>query len=74
MSIRSINKYTVIKRYSLGKRMYDTLDTLYIQELDSKNHEPQKVFNSHKEYVTDISADIYLSLNKEFIVQSADNY
>ena len=54
--------------------MYDTLDTLYIQELDSKNHEPQKVFNSHKEYVTDISADIYLSLNKEFIVQSADNY
>ncbi len=71
MPIRSINKYTVIKRFSLGKRMYDIEDTIYIQEYDQKNQEPQKVFNSTKEYVTDISADMYLSLDKEFIVESA---
>lgn len=48
MSIRSINKYTVIKRFSLGKMLYDKLDTIYIQEHDSKNGEPQKVFNGKK--------------------------
>ncbi|MCB0374189.1 MAG: hypothetical protein KDD31_14345 [Muricauda sp.] len=73
MAIRSINKYTVVKRFSLGKRMYDKLDTIYIQEQDIQNGEPQKVFNGEKEYVTDISSDIYLSLSKGFIVLSADN-
>ncbi|AEM70672.1 hypothetical protein Murru_1632 [Allomuricauda ruestringensis DSM 13258] len=68
MSIRSINKYTVIKRFSLGKMLYDKLDTIYIQEHDSKNGEPQKVFNGKKEYVMDISSGIYLSLCKGFIV------
>lgn len=73
MPIRSINKYTVVKRFSLGKRMYDKLDTIYIQEHDPVNKEPQKVFNAEKEYVTDISTDMYLSLSKEFILQSVDN-
>lgn len=72
-AIRSINKYTVIKRFSLGKRMYDKLETIYIQEHDPKNGETQKVFNSDKEYVIDISADIYLSLSQDFIVRSVDN-
>lgn len=53
--------------------MYDKLDTIYIQEHDSVNKEPQKVFNAEKEYVTDISTDMYLSLSKDFIVQSVDN-
>ena len=53
--------------------MYDKLDTIYIQEQDIQNGEPQKVFNGEKEYVTDISSDIYLSLSKGFIVLSADN-
>ncbi len=73
MPIRSINKYTVIKRFSLGKRMYDVLDIIYIQEHDLNILEPQKVFNDKKEYVTDISSDMYLSLRKGFIVQSIDN-
>ncbi len=73
MPIRSINKYTVVKRFSLGKRMYDKLDVIYIQEHDSMNREPQKVFNAEKEYVTDISPDMYLSLCKGFIVQNAEN-
>lgn len=73
MTIRSINKYTVVKRFSLGKRMYDKLDTIYIQEQDTTHGEPQKVFNSDKEYLTDISSDIYLALKKGFIVQSKDN-
>lgn len=72
-AIRSINKYTVIKRFSLGKRMYDKLETIYIQEHDLQNGESQKVFDSDKEYVIDISADIYLALNKDFIVRSVDN-
>lgn len=72
-AIRSINKYTVIKRFSLGKRMYDKLETIYIQEHDHQNGESQKVFTSDKEYVIDISADIYLALNKDFIVCSVDN-
>lgn len=73
MPIRSIHKYIVIKRFSLGKRMYDLEDIIYIQEHDSKNKEPQKVFHSTKEYVTDISSDMYLSLKDTFIVQSADS-
>ncbi|WP_036381817.1 hypothetical protein [Muricauda sp. MAR_2010_75] len=73
MPIRSINKYKVIKRFSLGKRMYDIEDVIYIQEHDPKNQEPQKVFNCTKEYVTDISSDMYLSLNNTFIVQSINN-
>ena len=73
MPIRSINKYIVVKRFSLGKRMYDIQDVLYIQEHDPKNQEPQKVFNSDKEYVTDISADMFLSLNDRFVAQHMDN-
>ena len=53
--------------------MYDKLDVIYIQEHDSMNREPQKVFNTDKEYVTDISPDMYLSLCKGFIVQNAEN-
>jgi hypothetical protein len=68
MPIRSINKYTVIKRFSLGKKLYDKLDTIYVQEHDPVNMEPQKVFNGEKEYVTDISSDVYLSLRKGFII------
>ena len=55
MAIRSINKYIVLKRFSLGKVLYDKLDTIYVQEHDPANKEPQKVFNGEKEYVTDIS-------------------
>lgn len=73
MPIRSINKYSVIKRFSLGKRMYDQLEIIYIQEHDALHEEPQKVFDSQKEYVTDISADIYKCLRKGFIVPSGDN-
>lgn len=53
--------------------MYDKMETIYIQEHDPKNGETQKVFNSDKEYVIDISADIYLSLSQDFIVRSVDN-
>ena len=67
MAIRSINKYIVLKRFSLGKMLYDKLDTIYVQEHDPVNKEPQKVFNGEKEYVTDISSDVYLSLRKGFI-------
>lgn len=68
MAIRSINKYTVVKRFSLGKVLYDKLDTIYVQEHDPVHKEPQKVFNGEKEFVTDISSDVYLSLRKDFIV------
>ncbi|MHA7865430.1 hypothetical protein [Flagellimonas marinaquae] len=72
MPIRSINKYTVIKRFSLGKKLYDKLDTVYVQEHDPINKEPQKVFNGEKEYVTDISSDVYLSLRKGFIIDEQE--
>lgn len=49
------------------------METIYIQEHDNQNGESQKVFNSDKEYVIDISADIYVALNKDFIVRSRDN-
>ncbi|MDC6361777.1 MULTISPECIES: hypothetical protein [Flavobacteriaceae] len=73
MIIRCIHKYTVVKRFSLGKRLYDKMETIYIQEHDHQNGESQKVFNSDKEYVIDISADIYVALNKDFIVRNRDN-
>ena len=72
MAIRSINKYIVLKRFSLGKVLYDKLDTIYVQEHDPVNKEPQKVFNGEKEYVTDISSDVYLSLRKAFIIDDQE--
>lgn len=72
MAIRSINKYIVLKRFSLGKMLYDKLDTIYVQEHDPVNKEPQKVFNGEKEYVTDISSDVYLSLRKGFIMDDQE--
>mgnify|MGYP005812389541 FL=1 len=72
MAIRSINKYIVLKRFSLGKVLYDKLDTIYVQEHDPVNKEPQKVFNGEKEYVTDISSDVYLSLRKGFIIDDQE--
>ncbi len=48
--------------------MYDTSDIIYIQELDPVHGEPQKVFSFKKEYVTDISSEIYLSLCQGFVV------
>ncbi|MEC3964222.1 hypothetical protein [Flagellimonas halotolerans] len=43
------------------------MDTIYIQEHDPVNEEPQKVINGEKEYITDIPSDIYESLYKGFI-------
>nr|WP_321414921.1 hypothetical protein [uncultured Allomuricauda sp.] len=52
--------------------LYDTLDIIYVQEQDPINKESQKVFNGEKEYVTDISSEVYLSLCKEFIVSDQE--
>ncbi|MFT0713689.1 hypothetical protein [Flagellimonas lutimaris] len=68
MHIRSINKYKVIKRFSLCKKMYDISETIYIQEQDLTHGEPQKVFSDEKEYLTDISSDVYECLRKGFII------
>ncbi|SDQ20519.1 hypothetical protein [Flagellimonas zhangzhouensis] len=68
MGIRKIDKYQVVNRFSLGKCMYDTSDYIYIQEHDPIHGEPQKVFSASKEYVTDISSEIYLSLCQGFVV------
>lgn len=73
MAIRSIDKYTVVKRFSLGKRMYDKMDTIYIQEQDMVHGEPQMVFNDDKAYVTDILPDIYIALKEGFIELSPDH-
>ena len=72
MPIRRINKYTVINRFSLGKKLYDKLDTVYVQEHDPINKEPQKVFNGEKEYVTEISSDVYLSLRTGFMIDEQE--
>ncbi|MBR9853155.1 MAG: hypothetical protein GYB37_01060 [Algicola sp.] len=68
MHIRTINKYKVIQRFSLCKKLYDINETLYIQERDSVHEDPQKVFSETKEYLTDISLEVYISLLKGFIV------
>ena len=69
MLIRNINKFKVVKRFSLCKKMYDLSETIYIQELDPIHEETQKVFGEDKEYLTDISSDVFLSLCKGFIVE-----
>ena len=67
MSIRKINKYVVNMRFSLSSKMFDEDDILFIQEVDSKEEETQIVFDSAREYVTEITAEIYLQLRKGFI-------
>ncbi len=69
MHIRSFDKYTVIKRFSLRKKMYDIMETIYIQEKDPIHEEPQKVFSEEKEYLTDISLEVYESLCNGFIIK-----
>ncbi|MEM9078335.1 MAG: hypothetical protein AAGC43_14930 [Bacteroidota bacterium] len=47
--------------------MFDENDTVYIQEIDTKNQETQIVFDGGREYVTDITPETYLQLKKEFV-------
>ena len=68
MHIRTINKYKVVKRFSICKKMYDISETIYIQEQDFEHGDPQKVFSHEKEYLTDISSDVYECLCKGFII------
>jgi len=68
MHIRTINKYKVVKRFSLCRKMYDISETIYIQEQDPTCEETQKVFSDGKEYLTDISSDVYECLCKGFII------
>nr|WP_297786853.1 hypothetical protein [uncultured Allomuricauda sp.] len=70
MLIRTINKYQVIKRFSFCKKMYDIAETIYIQEQDLTHGDPQKVFGQEKEYLTDISSEVYDSLCKGFIIRA----
>lgn len=72
MDIRTIYKYRVIKRFSLCKKMYDIGERIYIQEQDLEQAAPQKVFGHEKEYLTDISSEIYKSLGKGFVVKEED--
>ncbi|MDF0717653.1 hypothetical protein PY092_15930 [Muricauda sp. 334s03] len=69
MHIRTIHKYKVIKRFSFCKKMYDIAETIYIQEQDLTHEDPQKVFGREKEYLTDISSEVYDSLCQGFIVR-----
>lgn len=70
MHIRTIYKYQVIKRFSFCKKMYDIAETIYIQEQDRTHGNPQKVFGQEKEYLTDISSEVYDSLCQGFIVRT----
>ncbi len=73
MHIRTINKYEVIKRFSFCKKMYDIGETIYIQEKDLTHGNPQKVFGQDKDHLTDISAEVYESLCKGFIIRDDNN-
>lgn len=73
MSIRKINKYTVIDRFSLSSTLFDQKDIIYIQELDSKAEESQIVFDENRAYVTDINSEIYVKLRQGFIEPVADD-
>lgn len=50
--------------------MYDIAETIYIQEQDRTHENPQKVFGQEKEYLTDISSEVYDSLCQGFIVRT----
>jgi len=69
MCIRTIYRYQVIKRFCFGKKMFAIAETIYIQEQDLEDGNPQKVFGQEKEYLADISSEIYESLCNEFIVR-----
>ncbi|BDW92661.1 hypothetical protein AB9K32_12385 [Allomuricauda sp. XS_ASV26] len=68
MHIRNINRYKVIKRFSISKTLLDINEILYIQEKDTEHENPQKIFSETKEYLTDISPKLYSSLLQGFIV------
>jgi len=50
--------------------MYDISETIYVQEQDPTHGDPQKVFGEEKEYLTDISPEIYKSLRSDFIIKN----
>ena len=72
MSIRRINKYTVIDRFNLSSTLFDQKDIIYIQEVGSKEEESQVVFDENRVYVTDINSEIYLKLRQGFIEPVTD--
>jgi len=49
--------------------MFDITETIYIQKQDLTHGEPQKAFGQEKEYLTDVSSEIYGSLCQGFIVK-----
>jgi len=50
--------------------MYDISETIYVEEQDLAHGNPQKVFGVEKEYLTDISPEIYKSLRSDFIIKN----
>jgi len=50
--------------------MYDISETIYVEEQDLTHGNPQKVFGVEKEYLTDISPEIYKSLRSDFIIKN----
>ncbi len=44
--------------------MYDISETIYIQDQDLTHGDLQKVFGENKEYLTDISSEVYECLCK----------
>ncbi|TMU54798.1 hypothetical protein [Flagellimonas algicola] len=67
MEIRKVKKYKVKKRFSIGMKMCDKNEILYIEDANEETDDVQKVFGENKNYLNDISLQMFLALKGEFI-------
>ncbi|MCL6274515.1 hypothetical protein M3P19_10865 [Muricauda sp. 2012CJ35-5] len=67
MEIRKVKKYRVINRFSIGMKMCDKQEILYIEEPSPEMEDVQKVFGKDKGYLNDISSEMFDALKKGFI-------
>ncbi|MCL6266940.1 hypothetical protein [Flagellimonas myxillae] len=67
MEIRKVKKYKVKKRFSIGMKMCDKHEILYIEDANAETDDVQKVFGEDKSYLNDISLQMFLALTEGFI-------
>ncbi|WP_431126502.1 hypothetical protein [Flagellimonas flava] len=67
MEIRKVKKYKVKERFTIGMKMCDKNEILYIEDANEETDDVQKVFGENKNYLNDISLQMFLALKGEFI-------
>jgi len=66
MTIRGIDKYSVIKRFSIGRKLYDIGEIIFI-EAPEESPSSLSVFDMEKKFAAELDPKFLALLNGEFL-------